>query len=194
MARERHAAAEACPCGARVTRLTSCLATDWDPDYTKSGFRATHQEGSCKPEFQLAWQAGLHVNNGKLFVLNKMLIPGRSMQEVVQEWANQQQLHAGFGEMHLHMKSRFKFPFGFCKTLKAVCGSCQVCQTVKPPNQSRAGYNNGTPSRTLPSRVRQSTSSPCPPSNIVRRLMTVSSSALTATLDTSWQYPCSTRA
>ena len=62
-----------------MTPLTSCLAKDWDEDYAKVEFWATHWEASSKPESELAWLAGLRVDDRKLFVFDKMLIPETRM-------------------------------------------------------------------------------------------------------------------
>ena len=41
-------------------------------------------------------------------------------------------------------------PLGSAKTLKSVCGSCQVCQLVEPPNQLQAGKADWTPVPDIP--------------------------------------------
>ena len=69
---------------------------------------------------------------------------------MVQEWHDQQLLHPGLEKMRLYLKRRFKSPPGICETLKSVCGSCQVCQAVKPPNQSQAGNVDWTPVPDVP--------------------------------------------
>ena len=72
------------------------------------------------------------------------------MDQVVQEWHDQIFLHPGPHKRRLHLKWRLEFPPGLCKTLKAVCGSCQVCQAVKAPNQSQAGNADWTPVPDVP--------------------------------------------
>ena len=72
------------------------------------------------------------------------------MDQVVQEWHDQRLLHPGMEKMRLDLKRRFEFLPGLCKTLKAVCRSCQVCQAVKPPNQSEAGNADWTPVPNVP--------------------------------------------
>jgi hypothetical protein len=138
VARERQAATEAWFRAAKAHPLTSCIAENWDEDYAKSEFWSQQWEAGSKPESELAWPAGLRVDDGKLFVYDKLLIPESRMDQVIQEWHDQQLLHPGEEKMRVDMFQRFQFPPGFYKALKAVCGPCQVCQAVKPPNRSRA--------------------------------------------------------
>ena len=48
--------------------------------------------------------------------------------------------------MRLDLKRHFKIPPGLCKTLEAVCGSCQVCHAVK----TKAGNADETPLTDVP--------------------------------------------
>ena len=145
MARDRQAATEAWLLNTEAAPLTFGLAEDWDEEYTKSEYWATHWEASSKPGSELPWPAGLCVDNGKLFVFNKMLINDTRMDQVVHDWYKQQLLHQGLERRRLDMKGRFEFPPGLCRTLQAVFESCQVCQAVQPPNQSQAGNADWTP-------------------------------------------------
>ena len=72
------------------------------------------------------------------------------MDQVIQEWHDQRLPHPRLEKMRLHLKRRFQFPPRLCKTLKAVCGSCQVFQAVKLPHQSEAGKANRTPVPDVP--------------------------------------------
>ena len=47
--------------------------------------------------------------------------------------------------MGFDLERRFEFLPGLCRTLKAVGGSCQVRQAVKPLTQSHAGNVDWTP-------------------------------------------------
>ena len=52
--------------------------------------------------------------------------------------------------MRLQMKRRVKYPPGFCKALKAIHGSGQVSQAVKPPNGSHASNADWSPVSDVP--------------------------------------------
>ena len=79
-----------------------------------------------------------------------MLISEACMDQVAQEWHDQRLLHPGLEEMRLDLQRRLRFPPGLRKTPKKVCASCQVCQAVKPPNQSQAGNAASTPVPDVP--------------------------------------------
>ena len=70
------------------------------------------------------WPAGFRVDDGKLFVFDKMLVPKARMDQVVQERRNQRLVHPGLEKMRFDLKRRFEFTPGLCKAVKAVCGSC----------------------------------------------------------------------
>ena len=53
----------------------SCLAEDWEEYDAGSEYSATHWEASSNQESKMAWPAGLRVDDGKLFVLDELLIP-----------------------------------------------------------------------------------------------------------------------
>ena len=169
VARKRQATTEGWLDDAKATSLALCLAEDCDKDYANPDFLATHCEATSRPESELAWPAGLGVDDSKLFVVDKMPIPEPGMDQVVQQWHDRQFLHPGLENMHLDMKRRFEVPPAFCNTLNPVCESCPVCQVLETLNKSQAGNDDGTP-------VRHG-----------KRCTTVSSSAFTATVGTSWR-------
>ena len=86
----------------------------------------------------------------QLFVHDNVLLPETHMDQVAPEWYDRQLLHLGLEKMHLDMKRRFQFPPRLYKALKGVCGSCQVCQAVKPPNRCQPGNTDWTPVPEVP--------------------------------------------
>ena len=70
------------------------------------------------------WLAVLCVDDGKLFVFDKMPVPEARLDQAVQEWHDQRLLHPVLEKMRLDLKWRFEFPPGLCKTFQAVCRSC----------------------------------------------------------------------
>ena len=89
MACERQAATEACFRTTKAGPLTLCLAENWDEDYAKSEYGATHGEASSKPESELAWPAGPRVDDSNLFLYDKLLTPETGVDLVVSEWHGQ---------------------------------------------------------------------------------------------------------
>ena len=149
MARKGQVAREAWLLNTKAAPLRSCLAESWEEDYAKSSNGLP--VGKQAPNRSLSWPGRLDsVSTGKFFVFDKMLIPEARIDHVVHEWHDQRLLHPGLEKMRLHLKRCFKFPPGLWKALKAVFGSCQVCQAVKLPNQSQAGNADCSPLPDVP--------------------------------------------
>ena len=85
MARDRRLAREAWLLNKKAAPLKSCLAEDWEEDYAKSKYLATHREASSRPESELPCPAGLCVDDGKLFAFDRILVPKARINQVTQE-------------------------------------------------------------------------------------------------------------
>ena len=81
--RERQVAREALLLNTKAAPLKLCLLEDWEEDYAKSEYWASHLEASSKPESDVALRAGLRVDDGKLFVFDTILVPEARIEQAV---------------------------------------------------------------------------------------------------------------
>ena len=95
MASKRQVARKAWLLSTKPAPLKSCLAEDWEENYTKSDYWATRWAASSKPESELPWPFELRVKDEKVFALDKILVAKARLDQVVQEWHDQRLLHPG---------------------------------------------------------------------------------------------------
>ena len=85
------------------------------------------------------WPEGLTEDGEKLFLKDKLLVPGNQMEELIDHWHNAQLMHPGRDKMQQDLEWRFKFPPGYYALLDKYCSDCAVCRATKSPNHSTAG-------------------------------------------------------
>ena len=74
----------------------------------------------------------------KLFRKDKLLVPEKRVEDLIDHWHNAQLMHPGRDELQKDLETRLLFPPGYYAVLKRYCKACAVCRATKHPNQSTA--------------------------------------------------------
>ena len=71
--------------------------------------------------------------------MDKLLVPGNRMEELIDHWHNAQLMHPGRDKMQQDFEWRFQFLPEYYALLDKYCSDCAVCRATKSPNHSTAG-------------------------------------------------------
>ena len=74
----------------------------------------------------------------KLFLKDKLLVPKKQVEDLIDHWHNTQLMHAGQKNLQKDLELRFLFPPGYYAVLNRYCKACAVCRATKHPNPSTA--------------------------------------------------------
>ena len=123
---------------APVELVRSVLTEDWSDDYAASEHWSKYWNAVSAPSDD-EWPEGLTEDGDKLFLKDKLLVPEKRMEELIDHWHNAQLMHPGRDMMQQDLQWRFKFPAGYYAILDKYCSDCAVCRATKSPNHSTAG-------------------------------------------------------
>ena len=123
---------------APVELVRSVLTEDWSDDYAASEHWSKYWNAVSAPSDD-EWPEGLTEDGYKLFLKDKLLVPEKRMEELIDHWHNAQLMHPGRDKMQQDLEWRFKFPPGYYALLDKYCSDCAVCRATKSPNHSTAG-------------------------------------------------------
>ena len=97
---------------APVELVRSVLTEDWSDDYAASDHWSKYWNAVSAPSDD-EWPEGLTEDGDKLFLKDKLLVPEKQMEELIDHWHNAQLMHPGRDEMQQDLEWRFKFPPGY---------------------------------------------------------------------------------
>ena len=123
---------------APVELVRSVLTEDLLDDYAASEHWSRYWNAVSTPS-ENEWPEGLTEDGNKLFLKDKLLVPEKRMEELIDHWHNAQLMHPGRDKMQQDLEGRFKFPPGYYAILDKYCSDCAVCRAMKSPNYSTAG-------------------------------------------------------
>ena len=82
-------------------------------------------------------------DGGKLFLNDKLLVPEKRVEALIDHWHNAHLMHSGRNKMQRDLEWRFEFPPGYYAILDRYCNDCAVCSARKSPNHSTAAILEG---------------------------------------------------
>ena len=123
---------------APIEYVESVLMEDWSEDYAASEHWNRYLNAVSAP-LDDEWPEGLTENGDKLFLNNKLLVPGSRVEALIDNWHNAQLMHPGRDKMQRDLKWRFEFRPGYYAILNRYGNDCAVCRATKSRNHSTAG-------------------------------------------------------
>ena len=85
------------------------------------------------------WPKGSTEDADKPFLNDKLLVPEKRVEALIDHSHNAQLMHSGRDKMQRDLEWRFEFPPGCYAILNHYCNDCAVCRATKSPNHSTAG-------------------------------------------------------
>ena len=75
----------------------------------------------------------------KLLPNDKLMVPEKRVEALMNNWNNVQLLRPGRDKMQRDLQWRFEFPSGYYAILNRYCNDCAMCRATKSPHHSTAG-------------------------------------------------------
>ena len=121
-----------------IEYVKSVLMEDWSEDYATSEHWNKYWNAVSAPSDN-EWPEGLTEDGDKLFLNDKLLVPGNRVKALIDHWHNAQLMHLGRDKMQRDLKWRFEFPPGYYAILNRCCNHCAVSRATKRPNHCTGG-------------------------------------------------------
>ena len=113
------------------------LMEDWSGDYANSDHWLQYRN-AVSASSSNDWPEGLTEDRDKLFLKDKLLVPGNRLEDLIDHWHNAQLPHPGQDKLQKDVYWRILFPLGYYAGLNRYCKACAVCRATKHPNRSTA--------------------------------------------------------
>ena len=125
---------------------SSVLAENWSAWYEASKTWKDSWTATSTPNAE--WPKDIQLRNGFMFLRRRLCVPEAAAQKLMVEW-HEKLGHCGIEKMKTDVSQRFDVP-DLMNILHSVCGACQQCQAMKPPNWSKMGRWTSTPTPSRP--------------------------------------------
>ena len=121
-----------------IEGVKSVLMEDWSDDYANSDHWLKYWNAVSAPSDD-DWPEGLTEDGDKLFLKDKLLVPQKRGEDLIDHWHNAQLMHPEPDKLQKDLESRFLFPPGYYAVLNRYCKAGAVCRATKHPDRSTAG-------------------------------------------------------